>query len=310
MAESTYEKIVVVKRKTRLEELVERFNTRAQAKFYIEHAGGDFSDYQLEDDTYRRSLDAVRGALDLGVKVQEMDRAIVPTFLFAPTDLVVTLGQDGLVANTAKYAGEQPIVAVNPDRERWSGVLLPFATGETRRAVGAVLDGRAKARTVTLAQVSLSDGQRLLAFNDFLIGQQSHVSARYRITLDGRSEAQSSSGVLVSTGAGSTGWLSSMFNMAAGLAAFTGGAPGEAVHLDWEDSRLVYVVREPYLSRHSGASIVAGIVGSGQELVIESLMPQRGVIFSDGIEEDFLEFNSGSVARVHAADTRAHLVVG
>ena len=38
-----YKKLVIVTRKTRLQELVERFNTRSQAKFYIEHAGGDFT---------------------------------------------------------------------------------------------------------------------------------------------------------------------------------------------------------------------------------------------------------------------------
>ena len=52
-----FEKIVVVTRKTRLEELVERFNSRGQAKFYIEHAGGDFSDYVREDEAYRRALE-------------------------------------------------------------------------------------------------------------------------------------------------------------------------------------------------------------------------------------------------------------
>ena len=50
----------------------------------------------------------------------------------------------------------------------------------------------------------LNDGQRLLAFNDFLIGHRTHVSARYRLTWHGRTETQSSSGILVSTGAGST----------------------------------------------------------------------------------------------------------
>ena len=97
-----YEKIVVVTRRTRLEELVARFNTRAQARFYIEHAGGDFSDYQREDDIYRAARDTLRHGLDLGLKIQFVDRSLIPTFVFARTDLVVTLGQDGLVANTAK----------------------------------------------------------------------------------------------------------------------------------------------------------------------------------------------------------------
>src|SRR5271165_4474620 len=118
-----FEKIVLVTRKTRLAELIERFNTPAQAKFYIEHAGGNFAEYEIEDDAYRRSLEALRNSLDLGLKLQIVDRSLVPTFTFLPADIVVTLGQDGLLANTAKYVGSQPIVAVNPDPERFDGIL-------------------------------------------------------------------------------------------------------------------------------------------------------------------------------------------
>ena len=130
-----FEKIVVVTRRTRLEELIERFNTRGQAKFYLEHAGGDFSEYEQEHDTYARALDRLRRDLDLGLPRQFLDRALVPTYSFDVGDVVVTLGQDGLVANTAKYAGAQPIVGVNPDPARFDGILLPFSPGEARVAV-------------------------------------------------------------------------------------------------------------------------------------------------------------------------------
>ena len=122
-------------------------------------------------------------------------------------------------------------------------------------------------------------------------------------------EAQSSSGVLISTGAGSTGWMSTVFNMAAGVTAFAGGQGGRGLRFEWEDPRLIYAVREPFISRHSSASIVAGLIVPGEELMLESLMPSGGAIFSDGIEADFLEFNSGAVGRVRAAAQRAMLVV-
>ena len=121
-----FEKVVVVTRKTRLAELIERFNTRAQAKFYIEHAGGDFAEYEREDAAYRHALERVRRAVEVGLKVQALDRELVPTYTFLRGDVVVTLGQDGLVANAAKYAAGQPILAVNPDPARFDGVLLPF----------------------------------------------------------------------------------------------------------------------------------------------------------------------------------------
>ena len=304
-----YKKLIIVTRKTRLQELVERFNTRSQAKFYIEHADGDFNDYEREDDAYRSALEVLRRSLDFEMPQQLVDRALAPTFQFQHEDLIVTLGQDGLVANTAKYVGAQPIVAINPEPVRFDGILLPFLPDQARSVVGKVIEGKAKIREVTLAETKFEDGQRLLAFNDLFIGARSHASAQYRINDGTKTEIQSSSGVLVSTGAGSTGWLSSVFNMASGVASFCGGDTVKPIRMPWEDRRLVYVVREPFVSRHSQANLVAGMLEAGQELVLESLMPSGGAVFSDGMEADFLEFNSGAIAIVRAADQRARLVV-
>lgn len=304
-----YEKIVLVTRKTRLEHLIERFNTAAQAKFYIEHAGGDFGEYQREHDAYRRSLERVRQTLEGAMKLQQIDRGMVPTFSFFLSDFIVTLGQDGLVANTAKYVGGTPILAVNPDAERFDGVLLPFAPEQLENALGAALQGECKVREVTLAEARLNDGQHMLAFNDLFLGARTHISARYSIEWSGVSEAQSSSGVLVATGAGCTGWVSSAFNMASGLVALCGGGTIKPVQLAWDEKRLLFVVREPFVSRHSKAGIVAGILEREQKLVLESHMPSGGVIFSDGIEDDFLEFNSGSRVTIGVAAEPARLMV-
>ena len=68
-------------------------------------------------------------------------------------------------------------------------------------------------------------------------------------------------------------------------------------------------MREPFVSKRSQAGLVAGWLNEGQELVVESLMPDGGVIFSDGIEADFLTFTSGAIARVSVSPQRARLVV-
>jgi NAD kinase len=304
-----FDKLVVVTRRTRLEDLIARFNTRGQARFYLEHAGVDFTDYEREHDTYQAALDRLRRDLELGLPRQFLDRDLVPTYLFGRSDLVITLGPDGLVANTAKYARGQAIIGVNPDPDRFDGVLLPFTAPDARRAVLQCLETRPRVRAVTLAEARLNDGQRLLAFNDLFVGAKSHVSARYRLRLGDREERQSSSGVLVSTGAGSTGWMSSVFNMAAGVTTFAGGHAAASQRLSWSDRRLLFAVREPFISRHSSAQIVAGLLEQGEELIIESQMPSGGVIFSDGIEADFLAFNSGAVARIKPAGERAMLVI-
>lgn len=333
--------IAIVTHPTRLEGLRRRWGTLGQAKFRLKMAheqeevlreGGtatkaallrnkrqktpahqaqqaDFTEYQQEDDVYRRVVDQLENDLQFGLPVKRVDRSFVPNFDFQTCQVVVVVGQDGLVANTAKYVGDIPIVAVNPDPQRIDGVLLPFQVGEAEKAVRRVLEGKHQKRPVTLAEVNLNDGQKLLAFNDFFIGAGSHVSARYQIEVSGRSEPQSSSGILVSTGAGSTGWLSSVFNMAGGVAQFLGAAVEARPTIAWEDRKLVWAVREPFVSKRSGARLVAGWLEEQQELIIESLMPDHGVIFSDGIEQDYLPFNSGAIARVAVSRQRANLVV-
>ena len=111
-----------------------------------------------------------------------------------------------------------------------------------------------------LSEAKLKDGQRLLAFNDFFIGVSSHKSARYKIEFDGKIEMQSSSGILISTGAGKTGWLSSLVNMAQAFASFTDCKIKKLPEIKLEDEALYFSVREPFLSKHSGIKLVLGLI--------------------------------------------------
>lgn len=325
-------RIVVVTRETRMQGMLKRWATKGQAKFVFARARAaaavqagdmraaiaaqthddvDFDEIEDEDETYRDAVSELIRSLDFGIPVQTLDRQYLPTYDFELCAAVVVIGQDGLVANTAKYVGRTPIIGVNPDPARFDGVLLPYRLDGARDAVSQVLDGQAAMQDVTLASATLHDGQRMLAFNDLFIGVRSHVSARYEIRVNGREEQQSSSGVLVSTGAGSTGWMSSVFNMARGVTESLGmSLPQRApMRLPWDTPALLWAVREPFVSRTSAAGMVAGRLMEGQELMIESRMPAGGVIFSDGVEVDSLEFNGGAIARIGVAPQRARLVV-
>jgi NAD kinase len=323
-------RIAVVTRETRLDNLKRRWGTSGQAKFVFRTAkrkarasadsltavkaaeaaaDADFDAIEDEDQDYREATSRLSRDLDFGIPVHVFDRQYVSSYDFGMCAAVVVVGQDGLVANTAKYALDVPIVGVNPDPRRFDGVLLPFQLSEARDAVQAVLARRANVREVTLAKATLHDGQKLLAFNDLFVGAKSHVSARYRLETGGRAEEQSSSGMLVATGAGSTGWMSSVFNVARGVSEFLGHPfPTQRYAFRWEDRRLLWAVREPFVSRTSAAELVMGTVEEGDSLVVESIMSAGGVIFSDGIESDFLEFNAGAIARLGVAEERALLV--
>jgi NAD kinase len=312
----TENKIVLVTRPTRLAELVIRFNTVSQARFYVEHQGADFSDYLREDETYHRALSATQTALGQIARVQVVDRGFLPNFVFAPDDTVVTLGQDGLVANTLKYLHGQPVVGVNPDPERWDGRLLPFRVDDLPKIMPGVVLRKRPTRSVTIAKAQLNNGQSLYGVNDLFIGPKSHTSARYLIRSGEASETQSSSGVVISTGMGSTGWLKSLLTGAATItqAAGSGKVADRKVRLNvktefaWDANYLFYTVREPFPTKTTGASLVFGRVTPETPLILESRMAENGVIFSDGIEKDFLEFNSGTQAVIGVAERKGVLV--
>ncbi len=303
------DKIVVITRRTRLEENIRRFNTKDQARFFVKSRGQSFDDYELEYSNYQKSKDELMLRLPRGVKFQEIDREFLPNFLFGPNDLVVTLGQDGLVVNAGKYLSGQNVIALNPDPARFDGILLPFLPEQLDRAVEAVAADKFIVKHITMARVDLPDGQFLYAVNDIFIGPRSHTSALYTIKFGKKEERQISSGLIVSTPAGSTGWMSSLYNMAGGIARFSGEkSKVKPRPLDWELEKLVFIVREPFQSKWSGVELVAGEIDKNHELILESQMPDTGVIFSDGILNDFLEFNSGAVATVRVAEKTTNLV--
>lgn len=304
------EKVIVIRDKTRLEQLIERFNSKAQAKFYLERSGEDFGFYEKEHETFYASLQQVEKTISSVFKHKVLSRAFLPTYLFATGDMIVVIGQDGLVANTAKYVKGLPIVAVNPDSERYDGVLLPHRPETFLRAITGFVHGNNASKMVTMAKATMNDGQSLLAFNDFYIGASSHVSSRYNLEFGDKRESQSSSGILVSTGAGATGWISSVFNMTNNINNyFYKQKKHFNAGLVWEDDKLIFVVREPFLSKMSQIDLGYGTITKQKTLKIESKMPTKGVIFSDGIESDFLNFNSGSTVEISLAKEKANLII-
>lgn len=309
MMERGMHKIVIISRKTRLQELVHQYNTVEQAKFYIEHMGADFSDYIAEDRQYHQVLNLVRDTAEHFARVQEIERQFVPNMIFGKQDIVIAVGQDGLVANVMKYLDGQLLLGINPDTARWDGVLLPFEAGQLKEVLPKVIQRKYRERQITMAEAVTKDGQSMLAVNDLFVGCRTHISARYDIMWNGEKENQSSSGIIISTGLGATGWYQSVMAQAKRMTEFFGCGKIVDKPLAWDDSRLTFVVREPYPSRATQAGIVFGKIEAEDEFRIISKMPDNGVVFSDGIEEDAISFHAGTEIVVRIADRKGRLVV-
>ena len=314
-------KVVLVSRKTQYKELLAKYQTVSNAKFYLESLGADFSDYVAEDTIYEKSLQVITRELQQWGRYQVIDRQHLPNYVFAEDDIVVVLGQDGTVANTLKYLTVQPLIGVNPDANRWDGLLLPFNPQDVAALLPEVAKKKRSLSEITMAEVILTDGQRMLAVNDFFIGTRTHTSSVYDIEYQGVLEKHSSSGLIVSTGLGSTAWLSSVVagsmaitsslvnsvDLSEGVAPLASDA-SQLARMPWDTQQLAFAVREPFVTKTTSANIVFGKIPREAPLTIRSNMPDKGVIFSDGIESDFIRFDAGLEATVKVSEQKGHLV--
>ncbi len=302
------DRIVIVTKPSRLEELVRQHLTEGTAQFVLESRGQSIESYKEEDAVYRATLAQVRRQIPNDLPVTSVTREDLPNFLFRDKDLIVVCGPDGLFANLAKYVGNQPILTVNPDPKNIAGVLMLFPPQAVGDMIAKVQDGKHQCERLPFAKASIDDDRVIWGINDIFIGRKDHVSARYEISFGHQKEPQSSSGIIVSTGVGSTGWMRSVATMVSGLTR-EGMANKLSVLPDATSNELVFVVREPFPSPNTGTSIVTGRVIPGQPLVVSSAMPEGGVVFSDGVVEKAAEWNAGSKVTVSVGDRYVQRIV-
>ncbi|HET9050354.1 MAG TPA: hypothetical protein VFO60_01545 [Candidatus Dormibacteraeota bacterium] len=291
---------VVIHRRTELDELLARHGTHGQAAFFLRGRGRSMAEVELRHAAQEAALRAVSSAIPVDWRRGAVERADLARFLFAADDVVVAVGQDGLVANVAKYLDGQCVVGVNPDPARNPGVLVPHAPDAAGppilAAAGAA--GRRRIEALTMVEAVSDDGQRLLALNEVFLGQAGHQTARYALRIpNGRTERQASSGLLVGTGTGATGWCRSAWLERHSTLAL----PRPT------DQDLAWFVREAWPSPATGATLTEGALGSGEALRV-TVDSDRLVAFGDGVETDALALTWGQSIEIRAASRTLHLV--
>lgn len=292
---------VLVHRTTEYEELLARHGTHGQAAFFLSSRGRSIDEVARRHGQTRQALADVAAAVPLQWRQSRVERADLDRFLFGPEDVVVVVGQDGLVANAAKYLSGQPVVGIDTDPGRNPGVLVRHRPQDAAALLRAAASPGGTADELTMVEAVADDTQRLLALNEIYLGPPGHQTARYRLGPDApgaAAEPQASSGVLVGTGTGATGWLRSLWQERRSQLPLP--AP--------TDPRLLWFVREAWPSPATGTSLVAGELGSGQglRLTVES---DRVVVFGDGMESDALELTWGQTVRLAISATSLRLTV-
>lgn len=271
--------------------------TRAQAAFFLKTRSQSIAEVERGEQVQTSALDVVRAAIPDDWRYVRVGRTELDRFIFAPEDVVIAVGQDGLVANLAKYLDGQPVLGVNPDPAVHEGVLVPLKPAEAAKLIAPAAMGSATVERRVMAEATTDDGQVLQALNEVFIGHRSHQSARYVITVGGASEKQSSSGVIISTGTGTTGWARSIMT-----------STGHPLAISPTEAALAYFVREPWPSVATGNTIAWGALRDGAPLTILSNMNDGGVIFADGMEQDHLDFGWGRTVSIGVARKTLNLV--
>jgi NAD kinase len=292
-------RVVVVHRTTEYEELVARHGTHGQAAFFLRSRGRDIEEVAERHRRTRRALAEVSAAVPLTWRQAQVERADLDRFLFAPEDVVAVVGQDGLVANVAKYLAGQPVLGFDTDPGRNPGVLVRHRPDAAAVLLPSVLAPGTGVHELTMVEAVADDTQRLVALNEIYLGAVGHQTARYRLGLEddgGVVEAQASSGVLVGTGTGATGWIRSVWQQRSAELRLPG--PTE--------NRLVWFVREAWPSPATGTSLVAGELAAAAflRLTVES---ERLIAFGDGMEADAVELTWGQSVRVGVCGERLRL---
>jgi len=271
-------RVVVVHRRTELEELLDQHGTRGQAEFFLRSRGRTLDEVQHRHDLQVEALATVSTAIPVDWRRGGAERADLPRFVFEPGDVLVVVGQDGLVANAARYLHGQPVIGVDPAPGLNPGVLVRHRAEAVASLLPAAVEQRAPVELRTMARAELDDGQVLETLNEVYVGHPTHQSARYRLAGDdGHWERQSSSGLVASTGTGATGWAASISH--------DRGAPVALPRPT--DPALAWFVREAWPSPSTGVSLTSGRLDSAAllHLVVES---NELVLFGDGQEADRL----------------------
>lgn len=298
---------VIVHRRTEYTELLEHHGTRGQAEFFLRSRGRDIAEVEARHAAQTAARRQVAAAVPPSWRRGEVERADLDRFLFDPEDVIICVGQDGLVANVAKYVDDQPVVGIDADPSRNPGVLVRHQPGETGRLL-AVAEALRRAggaggplRHLTMVEARSDDGQVVRALNEVYIGDPGHQTARYLLRAPGydgvTTERQASSGLIVSTGTGSTGWCRSVWRERhSALDLPAGEAPA-----------LIWFTREAWPSPTTGTACTEGLlVGAVRlELLVES---ERLVVFGDGIETDSVALTWGQRLTIGMADRRLNLV--
>jgi len=226
----------------------------------------DALDMQRAHTVHEEAMEAVVHALrQLPVEFELAYRADLKTT--GRYDLVVSVGGDGTFLQAARSVERTPILGVNSDPQRSEAVFCAATPRTFLPLCRRALKGRLPELKLYRLLATLN-GKRLpyRAINDVLVVHDDPATmSRYRLKIGSREEYQKTSGLWISTAAGSSSAV-----WAAG-----------GVQMPWRSKRFQYRPRELYQGRLSHNRLKGGVLRADQTVRVTWLM-RKGSAFVDG----------------------------
>ena len=234
--------------------------------------------------TYKSTLDIVKKILKkYGIEYNLADRDKLKYEQFLSRDLIIAVGGDGTFLRAAQFVDAQVMFGVNADVSRKEGFFMSSDKNNFESILKKILHGKANIKKFPRLETFINNKKiETLALNELFIGpKKAYHAAKYVLEFSGKKERQKSSGVLVTTPAGSYAWAK-----ACGIKTMSLGS-----------KNFQFVVREPYEGKvFRNYKLKSGILRPNQRVKIISEMLD-GIIVADsvGIEHSF---KNGSKAAV------------
>jgi len=299
-------RVVIYTKPTDYERLLVTYGTKSAARFALESRGTSFVE-KLEihevEHSARRLVESRIPAEYQRTRITSLEQ--LTHFPFLESDIIVTVGGNGLFANIARFVSDQPIITINADPHRNERLLALHDAASFEGLLTSVTSGTAKYDRIPLALAETDDRRQLYAANDFFVGRGDQGTAAYTVRFGGAEEHHLSSGVVLTTGIGRTGWFRSILTSARRLSGqytlMIDDGPNRT------DTSLRFVVREPMPLNN--ASLFYGTVNGSERIEFVSDMPEGGVITCDGLLREPLIFETGTRVTITPAARFVNLVV-
>jgi NAD kinase len=198
--------------------------------------------------------------------------------------LVISIGGDGTALSASHYLSSQSLIAVNSAPETSVGALTTISLKELEKKLEEIKTGKHKTENLERISVFIN-GKNVepIALNEVFIGNiNAYLISKYKVKFNDKEEIQKSSGLIFSSGTGSTSWFKS-----------AGGKPFAA------NSRYIkMLVREPYEGYKKEIKYLfkEKTVGENEEIFVIPLTP--AVLAIDSIREFKLNPNDEVVVKI------------